>query len=172
MIKNLVQLILLGIVLVLVQVVLSKVILFNVAVPFVFIYLIMRLPASLGKNWLFTIAFAVGLLVDIFNNTPGMNALACTVMAAFKHPVLNATAGRDNDMTTAIPSIETLGVGGYSRYASTLTIVYCLLIFFIQAFTLRDVVLTLLRVVASSALSFVMILAIDSLVSTRREKRL
>jgi hypothetical protein len=75
-------------------------------------------------------------------------------------------------MSNPLPSTDSLGVGVYLKYLSTLTVVYCLLIFFVQAFTLRDVTLTLLRVAASSVLSIAMMLGIDSLVTTRREKRL
>lgn len=101
-----------------------------------------------------------------------MHALACVVMAAFRHSVFNAFVPREADMSNPLPSTDSLGVGVYLKYLSTLTVVYCLLIFFVQAFTLRDVTLTLLRVAASSVLSIAMMLGIDSLVTTRREKRL
>lgn len=172
MIRTVLQFLVLAVVLLLVQVVLSKVIFFNVAVPIVFIYVILRLPVNLHVNWVLTIAFLLGLSLDVFSNTPGMHALACVVMAAFRHSVFNAFVPREADMSNPLPSTDSLGVGVYLKYLSTLTVVYCLLIFFVQAFTLRDVTLTLLRVAASSVLSIAMMLGIDSLVTTRREKRL
>ena len=65
--KTVLKFILLGIILVLAQVIVfNHICLFNVAVPLVFIYLILRLPITLSLNWLLTISFFLGLIVDIF----------------------------------------------------------------------------------------------------------
>ena len=122
------------------QVICSKIILFGVAMPIIYIYLILRLPLSYSLNWTLTIAFLFGLFVDMFNNTQGMNALACTVMTIMRRPVL--------------------------------VTIYCFVLFLTQAFTLHNIGLTLLRIIASSVLSILLIFGIDSLVSTDREKRL
>ena len=101
-----------------------------------------------------------------------MNALACTLMAAVRRPVFNIFVSRENDMNIPIPSVDSMGIGDYFKYMATLVTIYCALIFLIQAFSLNDIVLTLARIAGSSALSIVIIFALDSLVSTRREKRL
>lgn len=172
MTKTVIQFIALLLVLVVVQLVCNKIVLFNVAMPVVFIYLILRLPVNLHSGWVLTVAFFTGLIIDIFNNTPGMNALACTIMGAARRPVFNAFVSRENDMNIPIPSVDSMGVSDYFRYMATLVTLYCTLIFTIQAFTLHDALLTLARIAASSVLSVVIIFGLDSLVSTRREKRL
>ena len=172
MTKTVIQFILLFIVLTVLQLVCNKIVLFSVAMPVVFIYLILRLPVNLHGGWVLTIAFFSGLIIDIFDNTPGMNALACTLMAAVRRPVFNMFVSRENDMNIPIPSVDSMGIGDYFKYMATLVTLYCSLIFLIQAFSLHDIVLTLARIAASSALSIMIIFALDSLVSTRREKRL
>ena len=172
MTKTVIQFILLFIVLTVLQLVCNKIVLWGVAMPVVFIYLILRLPVNLHGGWVLTIAFFSGLIIDIFDNTPGMNALACTLMAAVRRPVFNMFVSRENDMNIPIPSVDSMGIGDYFKYIATLVTLYCSLIFLIQAFSLHDIVLTLARIAASSALSIMIIFALDSLVSTRREKRL
>jgi hypothetical protein len=172
MTKTVIQFIALFLALLVLQLVCNKIVLFNVAMPVVFIYLIMRLPVNLHGGWVLTIAFFTGLIMDIFNNTPGMNSLACTIMAAARRPVFNLFVSRENDMSIPIPSVDSMGVGDYFKYMATLTTLYCLLIFLIQAFTLHNFLLTLARIVGSSALSIIIIFGLDTLVSTRREKRL
>ena len=172
MTKTVIQFILLFIVLTVLQLVCNKIVLWGVAMPVVFIYLILRLPVNLHGGWVLTIAFFAGLIIDIFDNTPGMNALACTLMAAVRRPVFNMFVSRENDMNIPIPSVDSMGIGDYFKYMATLVTLYCSLIFLIQAFSLHDIVLTLARIAASSALSIMIIFALDSLVSTRREKRL
>ncbi|MBQ1738254.1 MAG: rod shape-determining protein MreD [Muribaculaceae bacterium] len=172
MTKTIVQFILLFLALMVLQLVCNKIILFNVAMPVVFIYLILRLPVNLHTGWVLTIAFVTGLVIDIFNNTPGMNALACTIVAAIRRPVFNTFVSRENDMNIPIPSVDSMGVGDYFKYMATIVTIYCALVFLIQAFTLHNILLTLARIAASSVLSIIIIFGLDTLVSTRREKRL
>ena len=87
--KTIIQFVLLFIVLTLLQVVCNKIILFDLATPIIFIYLLFRLPINLAKSWVFTIAFMTGLIIDVFGNTAGMNALACTLTSALRLPVFN-----------------------------------------------------------------------------------
>lgn len=172
MTKVAIQLTVLALVLLLLQVLCSKIAFFGVATPLIFIYLLMRLPINMNSNWTFLIAFVMGLIVDIFNNTAGMNSLACLVMTLMRIPVFNLFILRDDDTGNPLPSIESVGFGNFFRYMSTLTVIFCATLFLIQAFTLRDFPVTLMRIVCSSVLSIILILGLDSLMSTRREKRL
>lgn len=172
MTRNIIQFVILFFLLVLAQAICSKICLFNVAVPIIFIYFIIRLPLSLGVNWLMTLSFFIGLVIDIFNNSPGMNALSCVILAISKRPVFRLYFPREDDITDTIPSIDSLGLSVYFRFMSSLTLIYCALLFGIQAFSLMNIGLTLLRIAASSLLSIILILGIDSLSASHREKRL
>ena len=172
MTKTIIQFVVLFLALIVLQLVCNKIVLFNIAMPVVFIYLILRLPVNLHGGWVLTIAFFSGLIIDIFNNTLGMNALACTLMAAVRRPVFNLFVSRENDMNIPIPSVDSMGVGDYFKYMASLVTFYCALIFLIQAFSLYDIMLTLAHITGSSALSIIIVFGLDSLVSTRREKRL
>ncbi|MBS7372469.1 MAG: rod shape-determining protein MreD, partial [Muribaculaceae bacterium] len=63
--RNTIQFIVLWVVLVLVQAIFSKIMLFDVATPIVFIYLLLRLPIGLSYNIVFTVAFITGLTIDM-----------------------------------------------------------------------------------------------------------
>lgn len=104
------QFILLGVILVFAQVIVfNHICLFNVGVPMVFIYLIIRLPITLAVNWVLTIGFFLGLIVDVFSDTYGMNAVACTVLAMLKRPVLRLYVPREEDLVRPEPSMMSLG---------------------------------------------------------------
>ena len=169
--RTTIQFIVLWVVLVLVQAIFSKIMLFDVATPIVFIYLLLRLPIGLSYNIVFTVAFITGLTIDMYNNTQGMNALSSLLISSIRTKVFYTFVTRDDETVHIIPSIKSVGTGNYLKYAGSLTFIYCLLVFFIQAFTFHNVPLTLMRIVCSFALSLVLIYAIDSLVNTRREKR-
>jgi hypothetical protein len=173
MAKTTLQLIVLALTLVLAQaVVFNNVCLFNVAMPFVFIYVLLRLPVTLAVNWLLTISFFMGLVIDIFADTYGMNALACTLLAMGRRPILRLYVPREDDMSVTEPSIHSLGMAVYAKYMFTMTLYYCTCIFVIEAFTFFNPLQLLLRIIASTLLSGLIMLGIDSLISKRSEKRL
>lgn len=158
--------------LMLAQAVCSRIVLFNAAVPIVFIYFILRQPLTLNINRLLTYSFIAGITVDMFCNTQGMNALCCTVLAMLRKPVFDLYIPNDDEENNPIPSMSSLGVMNYLKYMVTLVTAYCAMLFIIQAFTLHNLPLTLLRIVASTVLSALLIFGIDSLVSVNGEKRL
>lgn len=171
--KTTLQFFLLGFILVLAQVVVfNHICLFNVAVPMVFFYLIIRLPITLSINWVLTIGFFLGLIVDIFSDTYGMNALACTIEAMLRRPILRLYVPREEDLTRPEPSMYSLGTSAYLKYLLTMTLLYCTLIFLIEAFTFFNPIQLGLRIVTSTMLSMVLMLGIDSLMTPRSEKRL
>ena len=60
------------------------------ATPFLYIYLILKFESETPRNALMLWAFFLGLTVDIFSDTPGMNA-AATVALAFFTPYFPAS---------------------------------------------------------------------------------
>ena len=105
-----------AIVLVLTQVLIcNHIFIFNVAMAFVFIYVIIRMPMDMKTNALLTWAFVCGLLVDMFSDTPGVNSLACTVLAMVKRPCMYAYVPRDDRTKSITPSIKELGFAIYGR---------------------------------------------------------
>lgn len=162
--KTVITLIALFLVLVPAQaVIFNNLILFNVALPLVFIYLIVSLPVTLSTNWAVTIGFITGLSVDIFSDTPGMNALACTNLAFMRKPIYHLYMSYDDDLSGMRPSIATMGSAAYFKYLLTMVAVYCLMLFAIEAFQFFNFRLLLMRTIFSTAFTFIIIYAIDSL---------
>lgn len=173
MAKEILMFMIMFVVLVLIQVLIcNHIVLFNLAIPMVFIYFIIRLPLSLSSNWLLTLAFLLGLSVDIFSDTPGLNALACTLLAGIKRPVFFAYVPRDDKTKEAEPNLATLGWIPYSKYLLTMTGTYCLLALGIEYFDFANVKSIVIMAVASTAITFLLLLAIDCIIVTGREKRL
>jgi len=170
--KDTIKLVALFVLMLLLQVVCNRIVLFGVATPIIFIYCIFRLPISISTNWALTISFVCGLVMDIFGNTPGMNALACTVMCPFRKPLFNLFCTREVEGGMIMPSMSLMGIGSYTRYIGVLTAIYCTVLFAIQTFSTGRLLEMLLCIVTSTVLSVALMLAIDSLISTRREKRL
>lgn len=173
MAKTLIRYILMYAILVVSQaIVFNHICLFGVAIPLVFIYLIIKLPMTLSNNWTMTVGFLLGVTIDILSDTQGMNALACTTTAAIRRSVLRLYFPREEEMSDSTPSMRSLGEGVFLKYAFSITLIYCTLYFIIESFTFFNPVRLVLKIVSSSILTFIIIFAIDSLTSKTREKRL
>lgn len=163
--KSFISYILLFVILVLVQVLLlNHIVLFNSAVCLLFIYFLIKLPLGLAPNLLLTLGFILGLSVDILSDTPGLNALCCTILASLKKPVFYAYEQHDDQKRNISPSIGTMGFLNFSKYIFSLSAIYCLLSFFVDFVYFSDVVQILIKAGASTAFTFLVILAIDSLI--------
>ena len=170
--KSVLQFIGLFVGMLLAQVICNRICLFGVAVPMVFFFFFIRLPMNLSVNWVICLSFLLGLGVDIFGDTQGMNALACTVLAVCRRPVFLLYFPREDDLGNPIPSIRSLGIAVYAKYMVTAVLLYCTVVFLIQAFALKHFQITLLRIISSTILTFLILLGFDSIATTRREKRL
>lgn len=173
MTKTLLKFVMMFFILIVAQaVVFNHICLFGCAVPLVFIYLIIKLPTNLSVNWAMTIGFLLGLMVDIFSDTQGMNALCCTLLSTFRRPVLHLYVPRDDDMTDHEPSSRSMGRTAFLKYEFSMSLIYCMMFFMVGSMTFFGFGRTLLKIVGSSLLTFIFIMIIDSLTNRRREKRL
>lgn len=141
----------------------NRIILFHVAVPLIFIYFIIRLPINLKLPYVFTLAFFLGLIVDIFSDTPGVNALACTLISALRVPIYYAYMAKDDITSRLTPAIASMGFWEYSKYLLTFIVIYCILTFSIEYFSFADVKGIAIMTGASSLFTYVVLITIDSL---------
>lgn len=142
----------------------NRIVLFHVAIPVIFIYFIIRLPINLKLPYLFTFSFLLGLIVDIFSDTPGVNALACTLIAALKSPVYYAYIPKDDTTSRLTPTVAALGIWEYCKYLVTFVVIYCFFAFTIEYFSFADVKTIVVLTAASSLFTFIVLLAIDCLI--------
>lgn len=145
----------------------NKIILFHIAVPLVFIYFLIRLPIDIKLPFLFTLAFLLGIIIDIFSDTPGVNALACTLIAAIRKPIFFAYMDRDDVTSRLTPGVSTMGIVEYSKYLFTFVVIYSLLVFSIEYFSFADVKSIVILSAGSSIFTFIILLSADCLIPVR-----
>lgn len=143
-------------------------ILFNVAVPLVFLYLIISLPVTLGTNLSVSLSFLAGFFLDIFSDTPGVNALCCTVLSFVRKPVFHLYVSIDDDLASRSPSSVSMGHAAFMKYMLTMVLIYSAMLFTVEAFQFFSFKLLLLRIAASTAYTFVMLYALDCLTMRRK----
>lgn len=168
MAKEILGYLLLFVLLILAQVLIfNHIVLFSVAVAFIFIYFIISLPMSLPTNGLLILAFITGFIVDIFSDTPGVNTLSCVILAILKRPIFYAYVPRDDKTKVMHPTIFTLGWSVYSKYLLTMCGIYCFLVFCIEYFSFSSVKDILIMSVSGTIFTFIVNLALGCILDRK-----
>lgn len=141
----------------------SNILLFGVAVPFIFIYFIITLPLNISLNIMMVTAFLMGFLVDVFCDTLGLNTMACLLLSIMRKPMFYAYMPKEDKFLSASPSISTMGWFGYVKYILTLSAIFCFLIFGIELFSFASFGRIVVMAISSTVLTFFLLLATDSL---------
>lgn len=144
----------------------SHIALFNVAVPFIFIFFIIRLPLNLNLNLLYTFSFLLGLIIDIFTDTIGVDALSCVLLAAIKRPAFFAYVQRDDKALSIKPSLNSMGWAAYCKFLLTMCAIFSVLVFCTEYFTFASVKDIVIMALSSTLLSFLLIIGLDCLIHT------
>lgn len=130
------------------------------ATPFLYIYFVLKFNSRISRNSLMLWSFAIGLAVDIFTNTPGMNAAAATCLAFCRASLIRLVSLRDVDEGFR-PSIRSLGFSSFLRYALFSSVLFCTLLLLMDAFSFFNLVKLILKIVTSAIATLLCILCAE-----------
>ena len=136
------------------------------ATPFLYIYLILKFESDTPRNALMLWAFFLGLAVDVFSDTPGMNA-AATVLLAFLRPTfLRLFVPRDT-LDTLVPAIRTMGILPFLKYLVVSVLIHHGLLLTLEFVSFAHIGTLLLRIAASTLLTVTCIMAVEGIKGLR-----
>lgn len=130
--------------------------------PMIYILFIFSLPVRFPRGALLLLAFVLGLIIDIFNNTPGIHAFATVLMAFLRTPIIRMTTSLE-DTSNPTPSFRTFGVTGYLEYVIILVLIHHTVLFLIESFSLVNISILIPKIIVSSAVTILLILGVESL---------
>ncbi len=125
--------------------------------PWVYIFGILMLPFETPRWLTLFIAFGTGLMIDLFTNTAGVHTGACTLLGFVQALVLRTLAPREGYESGQTPTIQDLGVGWYITYATTLTMVHHVSLFFLELWRFTPFFTTLGKALLSALATLVML---------------
>ena len=132
------------------------------ATPFLYIYFILNFNSRVGRNTLMLWAFALGLTVDVFGNTPGMNAAVAVCLAFCRSSILRLVTHRDLDEGFR-PGIKSMGIAPFFRYELLASGLYCTLLWMVDTFSFFDVPVLLFKIITSTASTVLGIICAESI---------
>lgn len=134
----------------------------GIATPFLYLSFILKFPSGTSRNELMLWAFCFGLTIDLFSDTPGMNAAATVLLAFFRPSILRLFMPRDT-LDSIVPSFKTMGIAPFLKYVSTGVLLHVFVLLTIEFFSFSTIWLLLLRVVASAFLTGICIIALEGI---------
>lgn len=129
--------------------------LWGYAVPLLGAMVLFHIPLDAGRIGNMFMAFATGVVLDAFSNTPGVAAGAMTITAFVHYPLLHAMAPKDA-VEDAVPDRCLLGQYKYFLYMAILLAVHHLAYFMLEAFSFFNIADLSLRLLGSYALSLLL----------------
>lgn len=135
--------------------------LFDCATPLIYIILALHFRRNHPKWAVLLWCFMLGLSIDVFANTPGVAASSMTALGLIQPYLLELFIPRDS-ADDLQPSARTLGVTSYFWYVMIMVLIYNLLFFTIETFNFFNWIQWLECIGGSSAITLVLILAIEN----------
>jgi hypothetical protein len=147
---------------------LYKFILFDKAFGFFYIGFLLLLPYRISPFLKLSIGFFIGLLIDIFSNTPGMHASASVLVIFIKDYWLLAVSEEPEEDINI--SVNILGRLTASIYLLPLIFVHHLIIFSLEYGRLEGYGSVLIKIFWSSLLTFVTVYVFNLMIAPKRRR--
>lgn len=130
---------------------------------FPYILFILLLPFETPKLLVLFLAFITGLTIDIFYDTAGIHAAACTLIGFSRYYILKLLSPREGYDLGLRPTINSMGVLWFVLYAASIIFLHHLVLFYLEIFRFSEFFRTLLRVILSTFGTFIFVYVIQFL---------
>lgn len=139
---------------------LNRICLFGYVTPLFYIWMIVRFDSSMKRSAVLLWAFFLGLLIDLFSGTPGLNAASATLLAMFQPGIVKLFVSLDRH-DVIVPCSATMGFRPFMGYLLLLTTIHHTVYFILRSIPLGDWTVLVLKVVFSTLLTFVLMLVTE-----------
>lgn len=144
--------------------------LFGYATPLIIGYMIICFESGASRMSLLWWGFTMGLIYDTFSNTMGMAAASCTLVAMMKPYILKFFMPRDI-VESFKPTIPNMGLSRYIWYSLSCMGLLHFSFYFLEAFTLADLLLTIGAMIGGTLLATLITVCIEYIIHNRKEER-
>lgn len=133
-------------------------------VPYLYFLFLLWLPFSISRLGLLVVGFFYGLLLDYFMQQPGLHAAACLLVAYLRPFLITLLIPKDSaDFNYTEPSPKSLGWAPYAVYVLVLSLLHHSYLTFLQWLQFGTFLGFLIKVLATTAISLLLILTTDLL---------
>ena len=140
---------------------LNRINLFGYVTPLFYIWMIACFDSSMSRSSILLWSFFLGLSIDIFSGTPGLNAAAATLVAMFQPGIVKLFVPLDRH-DVLLPCSASMGGRQFAGYLLLITALHHTVYFILLSIPLGDWTVLVLKVVFSTLLTFLFMLVAES----------
>ncbi len=133
-------------------------ILYDTAFCFVYVAIILFLPFETPRMLLIVSAFVLGICVDMFNDTLGINAASCVLIAFLRPTILGLMTPKSGYDQNFQFSIRDTGLVWIATYCASLIFIHHLVLFSLDASSFSLIWSVLLKTFFSTLLTLFVVL--------------
>ncbi len=137
--------------------------------PYLYVYFLIVLPGDFSPNIGLFVAFAMGIIIDMFSQTMGMHTISAVFLAYARPYILRYMAPRDGYEFSRNVSIKQMGWLWFLTFSGLMVFLHHFVLFFIESFRMSGLGYTMLKAVGSSLLTLTLIIIVQ-LLFTRSPK--
>ena len=130
--------------------------------PMVYVLILMNLPAHTPRFVEMLLGAIIGLLLDIFNTSLGVNMAACIAFSFFR-PIILDRIVQDIERVNGEVCIRSIGAIEYIKSLVLLTVFHHLMVFMLEAWSLHNWWMIIIQTLLSSIMTISIIIGYDIL---------
>lgn len=134
-------------------------------VPYLYVLFLLMLPLETPHWQALLIGFVTGMVMDFFGSTPGLHAVACTVLVYARSLMLRALSPREGFDPSDRATIAQMGLAWFVTYAGVLVLLHHLVLFFLEVYRFDGFLSTFARALGSAFATLVLCLLAQLLTS-------
>jgi hypothetical protein len=140
--------------------------------PYIYFLFLLWLPFGTNRITMTLIGFIFGYSLDLFTNTPGLHAAACTLIGYLRPTVLNLLLAQEaSEEINKEPSIGSMGWGPYFIYVFVLTFVHHFYLVLLEWLQFGNFTYFIGKVISTSLMSLLLIFLVELIMNRRKLKR-
>lgn len=133
--------------------------------PYLYILFILLYPFNANQSLFLILSFFMGMIIDIFEDSGGINAAACVVAAFVRPNLLRFSFGISYDHQNL--RLSATPFGSKLSYVILMVIIHHLVLFSLEMFSLNHIILILKKTLFSSIFTVILVILSLSLFSKK-----
>ena len=149
---------------------LNRISLFGYVTPLFYLWFIIRFDSSMSRYSMLLWGFFIGLFIDIFTGTPGLNAASSTLAAFIQPSMVKLFLARER-RELIIPGMGSMGAGPFAGYSLLMILIHHGIYFLLRSIPLEDWVVLTSKIVLSTLLTFVAMICVAASADNSNQRR-
>ncbi len=136
--------------------ILKEVVLFGYSFCLLYVFFLLTLPIEVGTVSLLFLGFGMGMVVDVFYDSLGMNTAATVLLAFIRNPWIKANTPRGGYDEHIPPTLLNMGLGWFVIYALPLITIHHFLFFYVDSLGTDNYFIFVIRALSSILFTFLL----------------